>query len=267
MRAARDTDEFLAAPIGRYVVGRTFVAWCATHDLVGTTQWGEPDESDVRAMIQLMDIVDHPELAATGCVLMDCREIERVALDVLMLFVEHARRSLERWASRITRQAVIIPHGLRGLLLAAPLPLLSPGYPFRFAVDLDDAIAFLEHPDAHVMLAEIDAIAASARGVAPMLARLRAVLARDLVGATVKSCARALASSTRSLQRELGSLETSFSAELRRARVEAAVELLRTSDMKVAAIANSVGFGTASRMNVVLRSAVGMTARELRARR
>lgn len=267
MKPSRDIAEFLTAPIDHYVVGRTFVAWCATRDLAGTVQWGVPDEADIRDMTALMDIVRHPDIGPTGYILMDCREIERVAPDVVMMFVDHARRSMERWAPRIERQAVIIPDGLRGLLLAAPLPLLSPRYPFKFAVDLDEALEFLAHPDARAVHAQIAAVAEAARGISPMLVRLRAVLARDLGGATVESCATALATSTRSLQRELRLLETSFSNELRRARVDAAVELLRMSDMKIDAIAASVGFGTASRMNLALREAVGLTASELRARR
>jgi AraC-like DNA-binding protein len=267
VKLARNTEEFLAAPIGRYVVGRTFVGWCAARDLAGTTQWGEPSEDDVRAMLALMDVVRHPQIAPTGCLLMDCRAIERVAPDVLMRYIEQARDSAPQWAPRITRQAVIIPDGLRGLLLAAPMPLIAPTYPFRFAVDLESALEFLAHPEARAACAEIDAVVIAARGTPVLLRRLQAVLVHDLGDATVERCASALATSTRSLQRDLRTLETSFSRELRRARVAAAAELLKMSDIKIDAIARRLGFGTASRMSSVLRRDLGVSASELRARR
>jgi transcriptional regulator GlxA family with amidase domain len=92
------------------------------------------------------------------------------------------------------------------------------------------------------------------------------VIAVDLVEASVERCATALAVSVRTLQRELTRAGTSFSDELRRARVAAAGELLRLADTKLEAIAARVGFGSSARMNEALRRELGVTARELRDR-
>ena len=73
--------------------------------------------------------------------------------------------------------------------------------------------------------------------------------------------------STRTLQRELHQLATSFSDELRRVRIATAELLLAQTDLKIEAIATQVGFGTASRMSATLRRELNVTASELRAER
>jgi AraC-like DNA-binding protein len=267
VKGVRTTEEFLATPIGRYVVGRSHVIWCAAPDLAGIVMWGVPDDDDIRAMMNVKDFIRHPRLAATGCILMDCSGVERIDGEVLIRFVDLAREWLPHWAPRIARQAIVVPDGLPGLLLAGALPLLSPTYPFRFVIVVEDAIAFLDHPAAADAQAEAVAAAEAARGSSVLLARLRAALARELAHASVESCASVLGMSSRTLQRELRDRATSFSAELRRARVAAADELLRLSDVKIDAIAMRVGFGTTSRMSAALRRELGVTASALRATR
>src|SRR5262249_15290928 len=138
--------------------------------------------------------------------------------------------------------------------------------PFRFVAQLADAFTFLDHPDAPAAYDAATRIASAARGTAALLGQLRVQLARDLAGASVEGAAAALGRSARTFQRELQALGTSFTDELRRARVAAAQELLTMSDLKIDAIAARVGFGTASRMSAALRRELGVTASELRAR-
>lgn len=266
MKVVADPREFQRAPVGSCVAGATYLIWCAAPDLAGSLQWGVPDDRDVREMIALLDFIRHPSLAATGSVLMDCRDIERVDPDVMVGFVDLAREWLPRWSPRIASQAVIVPDGIAGILLAGALPLLAPSHPFRFVPTLDDALAFLAHPGARAAYDEASAIASTARGTAALVARLRAAIAGDLVDASVERCATTLAVSARTLQRELARAGTSFSDELRRVRVAAASELLRLGDGKLEAVAARVGFGTSSRMNEALRRELGLTARELRDR-
>ena len=232
---------------------------------MGSIQWGVPDESEVRALVELMDVVCHPTLAPAACVLMDNRAIERVDAEVLMRFVALARDRLPQWAPRIARQAVIVPEGLGGVLLAGALPLLGPSYPFQFVTTPEAAVAFLAHPDAPRAHSEIAAVAAAARGAVELVERLRAVLARDLANATLAVAAAQLGTSERSLQRELRAHRTSFTDELRRARVAAAAELLRLErDTKAEVIAQRCGFGTSSRMATALRRELGVSAALLR---
>jgi AraC family transcriptional activator FtrA len=82
---------------------------------------------------------------------------------------------------------------------------------------------------------------------------------------TVEGCAAALHTSERTMQRRLREAGTSFGEQLRRARVGAAWELLRFSDLKIDAIAARVGLGTASRMSAVFRTDMGVTPTQFRA--
>jgi len=68
-----------------------------------------------------------------------------------------------------------------------------------------------------------------------LVAHVRDQIARDLTGATMGTCARALRTSRRTLQRRLRAAGTSYGEQLRRARVDAAWQLVRFSDLKIAA--------------------------------
>jgi AraC-like DNA-binding protein len=258
-------DAFGRDPIGTYVAGRTFVVWCAAPDLIGSFQWGSPDEAEVRASLHHMDVIRHPRLAPASAVLMDNRGIERVDADVLLTFVALARDWLPRWAPRISRQAVIVPDGLRGLLLAGALPVLGPTFPFQFTATIEGALDFLAHPAADDAHAAMAAATSAQRATDTLIVRLRAVVERDLRGITLGSAARQLGISERTLQRELGAHGTSFSDEVRRTRVTAAVELLRLDrETKTETIARQVGFGTSSRLAAALRRELDTTAAALR---
>ena len=267
MKLARDIAEFLRAPLGCAVAGPSFLIWCHGPALAGSIQWGAPDARDVASMMDALEFIRHPSLAEQGAVLMDCRAIERVDAEVLVGFTQLARERLPRWAPRIRRQAVVVPDGVAGILLAGALPLLGPAYPFRFVSDLASAFAFVEHPDAPAAYEDAAALATTARGSADLLGRLRAGLARDPAGATVDDAAAALGLSARSLQRELREHGTSFTDELRRVRAIAADELLRLSDLKIEVIAARVGFGSSARLNAALRRELGASAAQIRARK
>jgi AraC-like DNA-binding protein len=262
-----DPEEFAAAPIGRCIVGSTFVTWCVAPDLQGSIVWGVLDDRSIRDMMAIGEFIRHPQIASRRRALADCRDVERADADVLLGFAAIARERVTGWAAGLERQAVIIPAGFGGMLLAGALPSVGVDHPLRIAHDLDTALAFVDHPAAAAAHAAAATIAAAARGASVLLSRLRIQLGRDLSTATIDTSAAALGMSTRTLQRELHRLDTSFSNELRRVRIETAEALLAHTDLKIDAIATQVGFGTASRMSASLRRALNVTARELRAER
>lgn len=266
VRLARDPSDFLSAPVGRCVVGPAFVVWCASPDLVGVIQWGMLDEPGLRNVVELVERVRHPELRPAGRLLVDFREITNVSGEVLLAFASIARERLSSWSRRIVRQAVVIPGGVTGILLAGALPSATPTYPLRYVHDLDDAVAFLGQPSAREPHLAAATIASAARERSSTIARLRALLARDLVDVTVERCAKLLRVSVRTLQRELRSEQTSFRDELRRARIAMAVQMLQTTDAKIDAIAERVGLGNGSRLSAVLRRELDLTPSAVRAR-
>lgn len=267
MKLALQSHEFLRAPVGACIAGPTYLMWCAAPDLVGTIQWGTPEERDVHDMLAIADaILRSSWLAPAGCLLMDCSEIERVDPDVMVAVAASVRDLLPRWSPRILRHAVVVPSDVRGILLSGALPMVAPSHAFQFSPNLDSALTFLGHAGGAEAHAAASEIANQVRGSSRLVSRLREVLLRDLVEASVDRSAMALGLSPRTLQRELARCGTSFSDELRRARVGVARDLLVTSDAKVESIAARVGFGSASRMSVALRRELGATAGELRER-
>ena len=73
--------------------------------------------------------------------------------------------------------------------------------------------------------------------------------------------------SRRSIERRFRTaLGRSISDEIRRAHVERAKQLLLETDLQMPELARAAGFGTATRLGIVFRQAVGMTPTEFRAR-
>jgi len=245
--------------------GATYVVWCAATDLIGTVHWGTVDERMVRELFGMIDLIDHPHLAHEVHVLLDFRGIDGVDPEALLLFVELVRGRSRRSARRF-RDTVVLPAGLAGILLAGALASLAVGHPFRFVRDVASAFEAIDHIGARLAHAMAIAEAETTGRQSQLLQRLHAYMARDLANVTVGRCASALGLSLRTLQRELGRRGTSFSGELRRARLATASVLLASSELKIAAIATRVGFGTSTRLSEALRKDRHVTPRELRER-
>jgi AraC-like DNA-binding protein len=158
----------------------------------------------------------------------------------------------------------VLPPGLSGIVIGGAVALIAARCRPTFASEIGPALSWLghEHLAAHEAA---DQIAVEARGPRLIATRVRNELERDLAGATVEGCAAALHTSERTMQRRLRDAGTSFGEQLRRARVGAAWELLRFSDLKIDAIAARVGLGTASRMSAVFRAEMGVTPTQFRA--
>jgi AraC-like DNA-binding protein len=262
MLSAGDTAEFLRDPIGRYVAGPSHLIWCHSPSLCGAAHWGAPSQKDIRDFIEQLDFVRHPSMAPRFDVLMDNRAVERVDPDVLFVLGDFVRTRLLEWGARIRLQVVILPEGVAGLLVAGLLPSLGPSHPYRFVTTPEQAFAELQRPDAAVAFARALALAESG-GRSRLTAALQAFLTRS-PNATVSAAAEAIGVSVRSLQRHLGEESSSFTVELRRARVRVATELLRHTDHKLEAVAASAGFGSTARMNAVFRRELGRSPAELR---
>jgi AraC-like DNA-binding protein len=265
--ATDDAAEFAAAPIGRCFVGPTFATWCFAPDLQGSFVWGKLDARSIADMMKIGEFIHRPDISRRRRAISDCRELERADADVLLGFVASARDHVSSWSFGLERQALLVPAGLGGMMISGVLPLTGVEHPLRVMHDLDEALAFIAHPAAAIAHAAAARIVDAHRGPSVLLARLRAQLARDLATTTIERSAAALGLSTRTLQRELSALATSYSSELRHARITAAERLLVQTDLKIEAIAAQVGFGTASRMSASLRRELHVTASELRAER
>jgi AraC-like DNA-binding protein len=266
MRVTRDVQSWLTDPVGACMLGTTWALWCHSPTLCGSIQWGRPAESELEPLAASLEFICRAEFDGGVDVLMDNSRVERLDADALMAFGLRIRDRLPEWGRRIRRHAVILPEGLAGVLIAGLLPSLEPPYPFRFVHDPAAAVEFLERPEALEALSEAEHHASLARGRSVIIDRLRTQLSQALANPNLDQVASALGYSGRSLQRALKQLDTSFSDEVRRARVAAAVELLRATDAKIEAVAVRVGFSSASRMSAAFRVELGVTPSQVRQR-
>lgn len=262
--ATSDIAEMIAAPLGRCMVGTTFVVWCAAPDLQGSIFWGTLEESTIREAAAIGEFLRHPAISRHRRALTDCSAVERIEPDTLLAFSSRPATN-EHWSTTLDRQAFVVPAGLSGMMMAGSLSSAGAEHSVRVVRELEDAFAALEHPLARAAHAAASAITADIRGIGVLLTRLRVYLRRALDCASIESSAGALGMSVRTLQRQLAQLETSFSDELRKVRIATAESLLVHTDLKIEAIATQVGFGTASRMSAYLRRELNHTATELRA--
>jgi AraC-like DNA-binding protein len=236
--------------------------WCATPRLAGLIQWGTLSTASMHDMLGLgtrlvCDVLDTPSL------LVDFRGVDCVHTVDVSGFVERARVATVA-RGRVARLVVVLPAGLSGIVIGGAVALIAAPCRPMFASEIGPALASVGHEHLAAYDA-VDQIAIDARGPRLIAARVRNELERNLVDVTVEACAAALHTSERTMQRRLREAGTSFGEQLRRARVGAAWELLRFSDLKIDAIAARVGLGTASRMSAVFRAEMGVTPTQFRA--
>lgn len=212
-------EAFVGSPIGRYVVGPTYLIWCEAPDLQGAILWGELDEASLRDMIGLCRFFEHPRIAPRRRVLVDCRDVTRADAEALLGLAALARGHVAQLANGFERQALVVPPGLVGIFLAGALPSIGLGHPLRVSRDLDAALAFLDHPHARAAHDAAKRATEAVHGTSALLLRLRSQLARrDCHKHSAADTAAALGMSTRTLYRELQRLGVKLGDEVRRAR-------------------------------------------------
>ena len=267
MQRALSVEALVSAPVGQFFVGTTHLFWCHSPTLCGSIHWGRPTEREATEMTQLFELSRHPSLADGFDVVMDDRALELVDWRAFRILSEYVRRRLPEWAGTIRRQAVIVPSGVVGVMLAGLVPLLGMRHSIRFFSDTGSALDWIERDDASRVFADMERAADEARGHSPLLRALREHLEGALADATLESAARVLGRSPRALQRELRRLGTRFVAELTRARVRSACALLEHSDETVEQISRRVGCSSASQLSAIFRQELGETPARHRARR
>jgi len=253
MIAVDSADVFLASPVGRCLVRDGYAIWCASPSLAGLIHWGSLN----RAFIA--DLVDVGARLVNGLaaprVICDFRDLESIHLEDVSAFIDHTRTApLDSLC--VGGLTVVVPGGLPGIIVAGAAVALT-SVKLVFTSDISHALDAADY-------AAIEEIAIQARGSGAFVTRVRNHLAQNLTGATIEGCAAAMTTSERTLQRRLRAAGTSFGEQLRRARIDAAWQLVRFSDLKIDAIAARVGFGTASRMGSIFRAQFGLTAAQLR---
>ncbi len=258
-----DVEELAATPVGRHVVGRTFVIWVDSPNLAGAAYFGRPDERDFPTLERLFGLPGHAAIAPGFDAVIDGSGLEAIDLPAFSLIAAHLD-DVAAYAQRLGRVAIVRPSGMVGAILGG---LFADAVQAKFHAalfaDAAEAFRWLGRDDAS---ARIAGLLAAVRGDPPLLRQLRDQLAAQ-PRASLASTARALGLSERSLSRRLGELSTSFRAELHRARLRAAEAMLIGSDAKLEAVAEAVGFQSRAHFSEFFHGATGETPSAFRARR
>lgn len=237
---AETLDALAPDPRGKFFVGRTWLSFFAPHGrFSGTLVWGDPSSDDVVQWTVCADL-RLSEACEPHATLFDASRVERLGPSAFGALARYASRNLATLGTRITRLAVVHRGGFAGAVAAGFTKLVPVPFPAELFRDAVAALAWLGCDGDAPLLEQVGRARLEARVLAPVVRDLAAFLQRH-PSATPAEAARALALSTRSLQRRLREQDTTFRRELDGARVRLAQRLLEDSDRSVTDVALEVG--------------------------
>ena len=262
---AATTGAFLAAPKGAYVLGRCFLYFQTAEDLTGYLLWGAPASEDIDALVLLIRasvarLPPHPSLV-------DARAVDGAPLQLFERLAAFVRENHGELRGSLTRLALVRGGGVTGAVVSGFFDVVAPPYPVESFETLDVALAWLDVPEPHLLAAELEDLRERASQVPPLVRQLRALLDTALPQPDEAAAARALGLSSRTLQRRLAELGTTFAGEVSQVRVARAVTLLETTDEPLTRIAFDIGCPSLSRFSTLVKKLTGETPSALRARK
>lgn len=240
--------EFQAKPAGGYVAGTHWLYFALGDEpLYGYALWGKPSAEDMTALVALMDreLARPPHEA-----LVDLRDLENATPEAFDVLAQWTVKNAAALAKGVQHTAIVRPSGVLGAVVSGFFEMSSRPFPVSFWPSVEDALTHLKRdPSAAKQLA---AARAEVSGEPALLRALRGQ-------PDIDAAARNLGLSTRTLQRRLGELGTTFEKELRRHKVERAARLLADTDAPITAIAIDVGFATAQHFATAFQEQFGET--------
>ena len=268
MLPATSIDDFLGSPVGRFIAGDSYLAWCWSPTLAGTCYFASPRTEDLEALTKLSVLPRNAALQPPFDAIIDAGALETVGTEAFSTFSAHIAGVVADMPP-VRRVGVVRPPGIVGAAIAGIYYDRGIEKVFDAALfsDAMEAFGWLGRDEAKTAHDEVQAIVAKVRGTPPMLRMLRDWLATHLDHPQLEDAARALRSSTRTLQRSLLSCTTSFRAEVERARVREAERLLTEGDEKIEVIARHVGCASPSHFAALFRRTTGEAPADFRGRR
>ncbi len=251
---------FERSPVGRYTSTASAVVWCASPSLAGWHLWGRPDETETRAILQVL--TSYRAIAPRFDIVADTRSVELVNPPALAIFVPWLVEHQRELRARVRLQANVIRRDATGYLLMGVLASLGDLYPFKTFTEPVEAFRSVAGEQGVPLAAEMEEIVGRVRAVPSAILALRAMLAED-VEVGIDDAARRLSMSSRSLQRALQQHRTSFHDEQTSARFALAQALLRDGDEKVASVARRVGCSERT-LTSLFRARTGLTPSDWR---
>ncbi|MDQ3364682.1 MAG: hypothetical protein M3680_04560 [Myxococcota bacterium] len=257
LRLAASLDELdrEAGPVGRALVGGSFLTWCATPRLVGTVHFGRRETGDAHTLTRLYGLAEHPALRPPLRRVVDGRALTGIDDDAWTQMMQAIAPHASKLRTLFERQAVLVESSVHGARHAALLPAFGPGDTFRVFTDPEAAYQWADPADGPAAQQAVQALLDELDTAGDVKLRARAWVAGHLRGARIDACAGALGVSTRSLQRQLAAARLTFRDIVAAERVAAAQARLSEGSAKIEAIAREVGCSSASQLGVLLRRA------------
>jgi AraC-like DNA-binding protein len=249
-----DFETYARNPFGHATAGDGWIRFYPSPALAGFVIWGELGEIDMAALVRALEVPMEPEMHVT---LADVQAVRGGDPRAFRLLQEYTRRASAMLGLKVRRMAIVRPHGLLGAAAAGFFGIERAPCPVEV---FDDRTRALDWLGVETSFSELlDAQIGLVSGTAPFLRELRVILDAKPTLASADEIARAVAVSTRTLQRRLRELETTLSREIGLARVRAAKRLLVSGDRKLTQIALEVGCASPSHLTSLFRRFTGMT--------
>jgi hypothetical protein len=167
MRAASGIDDFVQEPRGKYVAGRAFI-YCQPSDgdgLFAQMLWGRPQRDDVERLTSAYAA----ELRAPHVSLFDASRLESVDYAAYDALARYMAKNGHSFRDRVTRQALVRPAGLPGMIVAGFYAVMPQPYPSRVFKERDEALTWLGLDAYTVGRSLVHAVKTASSCVAPML--------------------------------------------------------------------------------------------------
>ena len=259
MLARTTNDAFRTKPEGAFVAGASWLYFCADPSLYGFVLWEVPSESDMAALVRLME--DELALRPPHAAYVDVRRL-RVALspsfgELAKFFATRA----DDLARAVTRGAIVRGDGITAAIAAGFMATVPSTFsattwtePVRALEDLG-----VTKDRASALAEALDRAYDEAAGTPHVLGALQDWLENHLADPSLDDAARALAMASRTLQRRLSDASTSFLDEVGKARVRVAQRMMLASDVPISNVALDVGCASPQHFASLFKKFVGET--------
>jgi len=253
----------MARPIGRYLVGATYVVWWKSVRLNGISLWGRPEEDHIVQITRALEAELMPCVSPHAS-LIDLRRVwgvDAAAFNALMKYVASRREAFSRL---VKRQVLLRPEGLAGAAIAGFYAVLTPSYPVCVLTDAHAGLDWLGVPEERSVCDKLDALLDHLNGGSGTVIKLRAYLERSLGSASIAAAAQSLFLSERTLQRHLREAGTSFRSELNFVQIQAAKSLMLDTSHNLKRVASEVGCASLQTFSSLFKKIEGSAPSEWR---
>ena len=258
LRFTDDVDDYFRDPGGACLQRTRFFCSSPGDDLYSLFAWGHLDASDTEELFTVFASAERHDIQRIQLVVL--RHVASVTMDSMATYLRYFRNDT-RYMRTVAREAVVRPGGVVGVLSEGFYPAVPRPYPGKVFVSLGRALEWLGFEEENVCDWLEEVLALERDAVAPageLLTELRLALLAEGASVSVRSVARRLGTSVRTLQRHTRQAGTTFEAMRTKVFLEEAKRRLVTSDDDVKRIAIELGYASPARLTDAFQREFGV---------